>query len=59
MGKLISKANISIVKFVQESFGSIREIIIDNTFFFTKEIQNINKLRYVLNARSMNFNIFS
>lgn len=52
-GKIISEANISIVKFVQESFGSIREIIIDNTFLFHKKrFKHINKLRYVLNARS-------
>ena len=52
-GKLISEANVSIVKFVQESFGSIREIIIDNTFLFHKKrFKNINKLRYVLNAKS-------
>ena len=52
-GKMISEANISIVKFVQESFGSIREIIIDNTFLFHKKrFKNVNKVRYVLNAKS-------
>lgn len=53
-GKLIAENNISIVNYIQESFGSIREIILDNTFFFHKKrFKKSNKLRYLLNAKTI------
>ena len=52
-GKLFAKNNAFTVDYIQESFGSIREIIIDNTFLFHKKrFKKANRLRYLFSAKT-------
>ena len=48
VGKFAAEANLKIINYVQEALGSLRDIIIDNTYsYYINRFDNLNKKKYL------------